>query len=139
MFWQAETYFNTNPIKMILKTMFSFSILTLVVMSCAEKKKSVETGNPIESEMSRNPEVSFSDDVTNKKVDVFIDKMLFTSYVYDQQTPKPILYPILTKSGKTVTRGFPFSPRPFERVDHPHHAGLWFNYGDVNGLDFWNN
>ena len=119
--------------------MFSFSILTLVVMSCAEKKKSVETGNPIESEMSRNPEVSFNDDVTNKKVDVFIDKMLFTSYVYDQQTPKPILYPILTKSGKTVTRGFPFSPRPFERVDHPHHAGLWFNYGDVNGLDFWNN
>jgi hypothetical protein len=24
-------------------------------------------------------------------------------------------------------------------VDHPHHAGLWFNYGDVNGVDFWNN
>jgi len=24
-------------------------------------------------------------------------------------------------------------------VDHPHHVGMWFNYGDVNGLDFWNN
>ena len=24
-------------------------------------------------------------------------------------------------------------------MDHPHHVGLWFNYGDVNGLDFWNN
>jgi hypothetical protein len=24
-------------------------------------------------------------------------------------------------------------------VDHPHHIGLWFNYGDVNGFDFWNN
>ena len=24
-------------------------------------------------------------------------------------------------------------------MDHPHHAGLWFNYGDVNGFDFWNN
>jgi len=24
-------------------------------------------------------------------------------------------------------------------VDHPHHIGLWFNYGDVNGTDFWNN
>jgi hypothetical protein len=24
-------------------------------------------------------------------------------------------------------------------VDHPHHVGLWFNHGDVNGLDFWNN
>src|SRR5690606_24087834 len=21
----------------------------------------------------------------------------------------------------------------------PHHVGMWFNYGDVNGLDFWNN
>ena len=28
---------------------------------------------------------------------------------------------------------------PDERVDHPHHAGLWFNYGNVNGFDFWNN
>ena len=26
-----------------------------------------------------------------------------------------------------------------ERVDHPHHAGMWFNYGNVNGFDFWNN
>jgi hypothetical protein len=24
-------------------------------------------------------------------------------------------------------------------VDHPHHVGMWLNYGDVNGLDFWNN
>ena len=30
-------------------------------------------------------------------------------------------------------------PRPGERVDHPHHVGMWFNYGDVNSLDFWNN
>ena len=30
-------------------------------------------------------------------------------------------------------------PRPFERTDHPHHVGLWLNFGDVNGLDFWNN
>jgi len=29
--------------------------------------------------------------------------------------------------------------RPGERVDHPHHAGLWFNYGNANGFDFWNN
>jgi hypothetical protein len=24
-------------------------------------------------------------------------------------------------------------------LDHPHHIGLWFNYENVNGLDFWNN
>ena len=38
-----------------------------------------------------------------------------------------------------MTRGFPLDPRAGERVDHPHHVGLWFNYGDVNGIDFWNN
>ena len=38
-----------------------------------------------------------------------------------------------------VTRGFPSSRGPGERVDHPHQVGLWFNYGDVNGIDFWNN
>ncbi len=44
-----------------------------------------------------------------------------------------------TPSGTLVTRGFPLDPRPRERFDHPHHVGLWFNHGDVNGLDFWNN
>jgi hypothetical protein len=52
---------------------------------------------------------------------------------------KPVLYPIRTADGTFITRGWPMDPRPGERVDHPHHVGLWFNYGDVNGLDFWNN
>jgi len=108
-------------------------------MSCKEKKETAEGENTIESDMSLSPKVTFVNDEANKKVDVLINEKIFTSYVYDGQTPKPILYPIVTKSGKTVTRGFPFAPRPHERVDHPHHAGLWLNYGDVNGLDFWNN
>ena len=108
-------------------------------MSCKEKKETAEGENAIESDMSLSPKVTFVNDEANKKVDVLINEKIFTSYVYDGQTPKPILYPIVTKSGKTVTRGFPFAPRPHERVDHPHHAGLWLNYGDVNGLDFWNN
>jgi hypothetical protein len=75
----------------------------------------------------------------DKKVDVMIDGKLFTSYIYNNTIDKPVLYPLQTASGKTVTRGFPLSPRAGERSDHPHHIGLWFNYGDVNGLDFWNN
>jgi hypothetical protein len=43
------------------------------------------------------------------------------------------------RHGTVVTRGWPLNPRPGERVDHPHHVGLWFNYENVNGLDFWNN
>lgn len=114
-------------------------ILTLLSMSCKEKKETAESENSVQSEMTLSPRVTFTNDTINKKVDVNINGQHFTSYVYDGQTPKPILYPIMTKSGKTVTRGFPFVPRPNERTDHPHHAGLWLNYGDVNGLDFWNN
>ena len=75
----------------------------------------------------------------DNKVDVLFDGKLFTSYIYPDNLEKPVLYPIYTSEGTVITRGFPRNPRPGERVDHPHHVGLWFNYGDVNGLDFWNN
>src|SRR6202035_812315 len=38
-----------------------------------------------------------------------------------------------------VPLGFAVNPRSGERVDHPHHFGLLFNNGNVNGFDFWNN
>lgn len=74
-----------------------------------------------------------------RRVDVTIDGRPFTSYIWPTSLKKPVLYPLVTDEGITVTRGYPLEPRPGERVDHPHHAGLWFNYGDVNGFDFWNN
>ena len=74
-----------------------------------------------------------------KRVNVLIDGLPFTSYIYPDDIKKPVLYPLRTSSGTSVTRGFPLESRPGERVDHPHHVGYWFNYGDVNGLDFWNN
>jgi len=74
-----------------------------------------------------------------RRVDIAIDGKPFTSYIYPEALKKPVLYPIRTSRGTVVTRGFPLEPGPGERVDHPHHVGLWFNYGDVNGLDFWNN
>jgi hypothetical protein len=74
-----------------------------------------------------------------KRVDVTIDGKPFTSYIWPDTQKKPVLYPIRTAAGTVVTRGFPIDPRPGERVDHPHHVGLWLNHGDVNGLDFWNN
>ncbi len=74
-----------------------------------------------------------------QRVDVTIDGKPFTSYIYPNSLKKPVLYPLRTAKGTLVTRGFPLDPRAGERVDHPHHVGLWFNFGDVNGLDFWNN
>jgi hypothetical protein len=74
-----------------------------------------------------------------RRVDVTVDGQPFTSYIYPDRLKKPVLYPLRTAKGTLVTRGFPLDPRPGERVDHPHHVGLWFNHGDVNGFDFWNN
>lgn len=73
------------------------------------------------------------------RVDVTVDGKPFTSYLWQTNQRKPVLYPILAPDGTTLTRGFPFDTRPGERVDHPHHAGLWFNYSNVNNFDFWNN
>ncbi|HET7695708.1 MAG TPA: PmoA family protein [Vicinamibacterales bacterium] len=74
-----------------------------------------------------------------RRVDVAIDGQPFTSYIWPETLKKPVLYPLRTARGTVVTRGFPLDPRKGERVDHPHHVGLWFNHGDVNNLDFWNN
>jgi len=78
--------------------------------------------------------------VDNKhKVDVFINGNLFTSYQYPENIEKPFLFPVYAPDGSVITRGYPIEPRKGERVDHPHHIGIWFNHGNVNGLDFWNN
>jgi len=74
-----------------------------------------------------------------RRVDVLVDGRPFTSYIWPTTLKKPTLYPIRAASGALVTRGWPLEPRPGERVDHPHQVGLWFDHGDVNGLDFWNN
>lgn len=76
---------------------------------------------------------------TEKRVDIAVDGKPFTSYIYPDSLMKPVLYPIRTTDGALITRGWPLEPRAGERTDHPHHVGLWFNYGDVNGIDFWNN
>ncbi|WP_156305613.1 DUF6807 domain-containing protein [Sphingobacterium endophyticum] len=74
-----------------------------------------------------------------KRVDILFNGEPFTSYIYPDDLMKPVLYPLRTKKGTLITRGWPLDPRPGERVDHPHHVGLWLNYGNINGLDFWNN
>lgn len=99
------------------------SIIFLLLLSCS----------------SQSVKVEFLNREADKKVDVLIDGKLFTAFIYPGDMEKQVLYPILTASGKPVTRGYPLDPRPFERADHPHHVGLWLNFGDVNGLDFWNN
>ena len=83
--------------------------------------------------------VEVTPDEANRRVDITIDGKPFTSYIWPTTLKKPVLYPIVDADGVTVTRGWPLEPRAGERTDHPHHDGLWFNYSNVNGFDFWNN
>ena len=106
------------------------AILGITMSSCEGQPKTAE---------AESASVVFVNDTANQKIDVQLNGTLFTSYHYQASLPKPVLFPLVTASGKTLTRGFPIDPQPGERVDHPHHMGHWFNYGDVNGLDFWNN
>jgi Methane oxygenase PmoA len=88
---------------------------------------------------SAQSQVKVVPDESARRVDITVDGNPFTSYIWPTALKKPVLYPIRTGTGTLVTRGYPLEPREGERVDHPHHVGLWFNHGDVNGLDFWNN
>ena len=74
-----------------------------------------------------------------RKVDILIDGKLFTSYIYPVNVKKPVLWPLMSPAGNMLTRSYPMVNKEGDRTDHPHHVGVWLNYGDVNGLDFWNN
>ena len=74
-----------------------------------------------------------------KQVDVLYNSQLMTAYCFYDSSRKPVLFPVNTVDGITVTRSYPFRMVSGERTDHPHHTGIWFNYESVNGLDFWNN
>jgi hypothetical protein len=50
---------------------------------------------------------------------------------------KPFFYPILTVSGRELSRGWPVQPRPGDAQDHAWHRGLWWGHGRINGVDFW--
>jgi len=85
--------------------------------------------------------VVLTENQKDKKVNVTIDGKPFTAYFYPGPNvlKKAVLYPLRTANGTVITRGWPLDPRPSERVDHPHHVGMWLNYESVSGHDFWNN
>ncbi len=114
-----------NIIKVTLFCMFSLSILS----SCNAAKQDSD---------NRLNYVSIVENDSLPKLDIFLNGKYFTSYLYaDSILRKPVLFPLNTASGERVTRGYPFAANPGERTDHPHHYGLWFTHGVVNGIDFW--
>ena len=68
---------------------------------------------------------------------VEVDGQLFTEYV-TKDVPRPFFYPVIGATGENLIRNFPMKPGvEGEPQDHPHHKGLWFTHGSVNGIDFW--
>lgn len=123
--------------KKIRTSLFVVTFLALGFYSCKQEQKKM--GEVVK--VGKN-NIEVTDNTNEAKIDVLVDGKLFTSYLYTDDLPvlkKTTLYPINAANGATITRGYPIAPKGKERTDHPHHIGAWFNYGDVNGLDFWNN
>jgi len=71
-------------------------------------------------------------------VEVLVGGKAFTTYYFGANSPKPYMAPLRSAQGTVVTRGFPMrTDISGERHDHPHHRGLFFAHGDINGIDFW--
>lgn len=111
---------------------FAAAAILALCLSCAQQR-----GDQSADAASGN--ISFQEHPEENKVDVLVDGKLFTSYRWPENVFKPVLYPILSAGGNTITRGFPLETREGERTDHRHQVGNWLNYGNVNGFDFWGN
>ena len=116
--------------------LFPILIIAMIWAAFIYEKRPASTSL---SEIDVEKGVRIVDKPEEKRVEIYMNGSLFTAYIYPDQIAKPVLYPLITKSGKVLTRRYPLEPAAGERADHPHHVGHWFNYGNVNGLDFWNN
>jgi hypothetical protein len=116
------------------KISFALLAIFLTIPCSAQKAQKASKTNK-----GKGAKVVFVNKEAERKVDVMIGGKLFTSYTWPTNVYKPVLYPVYTANGTEITRGFPLRPRAGERNDHIHQVGIWLNYGNVNGLDFWGN
>jgi Methane oxygenase PmoA len=71
------------------------------------------------------------------RISIEIDGKPYTDFFLSADGNKPYVYPLRTASGVIVTRHFPMEEFPGETKDHPHHRGMFFSHGDINGFNFW--
>lgn len=71
------------------------------------------------------------------EVVVTVDGRPFTTYFFGAAAPKTYFHPIRAVDGTQLSRSYPMADVAGEAKDHPHHRGLWFAHGSVNGVDFW--
>jgi hypothetical protein len=73
------------------------------------------------------------------RIHIDVDNKRFSDFYYGAAYPKPYLWPLQTVQGQVVTRNFPMQTVAGESHDHPHHRGLFIGYGEINGINFWEN
>ncbi len=72
-----------------------------------------------------------------ENAEFWIGGKLFTRYDTTTGPNKPYFYPLFAPGERQVVRHWPVEKVGSETNDHPHHRGLWFTHGKVNGVDFW--
>src|SRR5688500_13583627 len=97
------TLCNWISIRLMKHTLFTI-VLTGLVISTAFAQKNKKAG------------FRFIDHIDKKQIDLEYNGQVMTAYCYYDSLMKPILFPLNTVSGVTVTRGFPLDPKPGERV-----------------------
>ena len=75
--------------------------------------------------------------VEDDRIAVSINGRPFTALHKGKEANKPYLAPLLTASGKHVTRGYPMEQIAGEPTDHPHQRGMWFGYEHLSGINIW--
>lgn len=71
------------------------------------------------------------------QLEVFVNGVHVTNYVYNDAYERPFLYPVIGPDGLNVVRHIP------NFGDHPHHKGISIALGDASGkrgepgIDFW--
>lgn len=111
-----------------MKKLLQYVTLSILAMACVSVPFA-----------QKQEKVKLVKSTKENKIDIFIGDKLFTTFMYPDNLEKPVLYPVHAANGTVVTRGFPLNTQPNDPTDHPHHLGIWFNFENVNGLDFWNN
>jgi len=105
-------------------------ILAIISSSCDRVRKDADV-------IPSGADIKFVRIDKEDKVDVLIGGRLFTSYLYQDKLPRPVLFPLITPSGIAVNRYYPIVEVEGEKKVHPHHTGLFFAYRQVNDDDFW--
>jgi hypothetical protein len=86
---------------------------------------------------ANSPQVSVA--VGDDRIDVKVDGALFTTLHSEPGPRKLYLHPLLTSTGKRVTRAFPMEDVQGDSTDHPHQRGVWIGAEQLSGMDFWEN